>query len=225
MRAHKNRDTQMLDLLEPQVKKLFGRGLSLFALPELDMPLYLLESATDNQNTDEQYSPAQVEAIWANMPYWAFAWSSGRALAKYILDNPETVKDKNIADFGAGSGIVAIAALKAGAKSAVAVDIDPQALLATMLNAAKNDVSLKVAKEIPEEGIDLLVVGDVLYDPRNHDLAQQLFAQETPLIWAESVAQTKLAEHGPVASYEGETYPNIGGFDEHKEIHIYQHKL
>ena len=113
----------MLDLLEPQVKKLFGRGLSLFTLPELDMPLYLLESASDEQNTDEQYSPAQVEAIWANMPYWAFAWSSGRALAKYILDNPEIVKDKNIADFGAGSGIVAIAALKAGAKSAVAVDI------------------------------------------------------------------------------------------------------
>ena len=112
----------------------------------------------------------QIGEYWQQLPYWAFAWSSGRALAKYILDNPEIVKDKNIADFGAGSGIVAIAALKAGAKSAVAVDIDPQALLATMLNAAKNDVSLKVVKEIPEEGIDLLVVGDVLYDPKKSRL-------------------------------------------------------
>ena len=59
-----------------------------------------------------------TEAIWSNMPYWAFAWSSGCALAQYVMDHPQHVKGKLVADFGAGSGLVAIAALKAGAKHA-----------------------------------------------------------------------------------------------------------
>ena len=211
----------MLDLLDAQVRSLFERPLELHTLPELNMALYLLEEG----DTEKDFSPERIEAIWANMPYWAFAWSSGMALAKYILDNPALVKDKNIADFGAGSGLVAIAALKAGAKSAVAVDIDAQALLACMLNAGRNDVDLKVQKDLPESGIDLLLVGDVLYDPRNHQLADELFQQDTPVIWAESSAQTKLSEQSPVANFAGETFPNVGGFDEHKEIYIYHHKL
>lgn len=211
----------MLDLLEAQVQRLFSRPLELHTLADVDVSLYLLQA----QEQEEQFSPEQVEAIWSDMPYWAFAWSSGCALAKYIIDNPELVKDKNIADFGAGSGLVAIAAMKAGAKSAFACDIDGQALLASMLNAGRNDVDVKVGKELPEEGIDLLLVGDVLYDPRNHKLAEELFSQETPVIWAESSAQTKLGEYKPVADYAGETYPNVGGFDEHKEIFIYHHKV
>jgi predicted nicotinamide N-methyase len=191
-------------------------------MQELGIHLYLLDDSIEKN----LYSPAQVDTIWGDMPYWAFAWSSGRALAKYILDNPQLVRDKTICDFGAGSGIVALAAIKAGAKAAWACDLDQQALLASQLNASKNGMKVSICTDISEvEDLDMLVVGDVLYDPRNHKLAQHLFSQQLPLIWAESQAQTKLAQYGPLASYQAQTYPNLGGFDEHKDIYIYHHKI
>ncbi len=46
-------------------------------------------------------------------PFWAFAWAGGQALARYLLDHPETVAGRFVLDFGSGSGLVAIAAAKA----------------------------------------------------------------------------------------------------------------
>jgi len=210
-----------LAALHEQVESLFQSKLLQTQVSDIQMTLWLLEAPQE-----QDFSLAQVEAIWSNMPYWAFIWSSGRALARYLLDNPELVKDKVIADFGAGSGVVALAALKAGAKRAIAIDIDQAALLASEENAKLNEMSLDVSTTLDGlEGVDIILVGDVLYDPRNHGLAEQLFHQETAVIWAESRAQTKLSEYGPVASIESETLPNIGGFDEHKTIHIYHHGL
>ena len=209
-----------LEQLSGQIKDLFDASLKPCALPELDISLYLLEETIQ----DRQFSPEQVESIWANMPYWAFAWSSGRALARYILDNPQLVAGKRICDFGAGSAIVAIAALKAGASSAWACDIDPMAHVASRQNAQLNGFNLQCCDSIEEAGeVDLIVVGDVLYDTRNHGLAKTLFAQESEVLWAESRAQTKLSEYPPVAKYQAQTQPNIGGFDEHQFIHIYHH--
>ncbi|GAA6134961.1 50S ribosomal protein L11 methyltransferase [Oceaniserpentilla sp. 4NH20-0058] len=209
------------DRLNQQVAELFQSQLASISVEDIALTLWLMEVPQS-----QDFSPAQVEAIWSNMPYWAFVWSSGRALAKYLLSNPQLVEGKVIADFGAGSGVVALAALKAGAKRAIAVDIDPAALQACTANAALNKLNLEVATSLDElSGVDIILVGDVLYDPRNHGLAQTLFNQELGVIWAESRAQTKLSEYGPVASIDGETLPNIGGFDEHKTIHIYHHRL
>lgn len=207
--------------LNQQIAELFHSQLKQISVSDLNMSLWLLDPPSS-----QDFSPAQVDAIWSDMPYWAFVWSSGRALAKYLIDNPHLVKDKVIADFGAGSGVVALAALKAGAKQAIVVDIDEAALLACQENARLNQCEVTVVKTF-EEAMDaeVILVGDVLYDPRNHGLAEQLFNQEKALIWAESQAQTRLSQYGPVASIEGETLPNIGGFDEHKTIHIYHHGL
>lgn len=206
--------------LKDQINQLFSSDLAVKTLPQLQIDLHLLQPPTGNM----QFDIAQIEAIWSDMPYWAFAWSSGCALAKFILDNPALVAGKRIADFGAGSGLVALAALKAGAAYAVAVDIDPHALIAAQANAALNGLELAVASELPPEtDVDMIVVGDVLYDPRNHGLAQVLFQRKNAVIWAESQAQTRLSHLSPVAQYHGETYPNIGGFDEHQDIHIYHH--
>ncbi|WP_283789390.1 class I SAM-dependent methyltransferase [Bermanella sp. WJH001] len=210
-----------IDSLRQQVKRLFNSEITPQLINDVDLRLWLMVPPVD-----QNFSPAQIEAIWSNMPYWAFVWSSGRALANYVLENPHLVKDKVIADFGAGSGIVALAALKAGAKQAWVVDIDQAALEACEENATLNNQTVLTAKSLDEiEAIDLILVGDVLYDPRNHGLASILFTQETSVIWAESQAQTKLSQYGPVASLDSETVPNIGGFDEHKQIHIYHHGL
>src|SRR6266581_1789142 len=68
-------------------------------------------------------------------PYWAFAWAGGQALARFLLDHPERVAGRAVLDFGAGSGLVAIAAAKAGAASVTAADIDPFAAAAIAANA------------------------------------------------------------------------------------------
>ncbi len=207
--------------LNQQLADLFQSQLLETYLEDLDLRLLLLDPPAQ-----QAFSPAQVEAIWSNMPYWAFVWSSGRALAQYLLRHPHLVQDKVIADFGAGSGVVALAALKAGAKQAWVVDIDDVALKACEENARINDMTLngvKTLAALPE--VDLILVGDVLYDPRNHGLAQDLFTRDKSVIWAESRAQTKLSQYGPVASLESETLPNLGGFDEHKQIHIYHHRI
>ncbi len=100
-------------------------------------------------------------------PYWAFAWPGGQGMARYILDHPETVRGKCVVDFAAGCGIAAIAAMKAGAKSAVVVEIDPMAFAAVQLNAAHNHVAIENMGDIemtkPFKGADLILAGDVCY--------------------------------------------------------------
>jgi predicted nicotinamide N-methyase len=96
-------------------------------------------------------------------PYWAFAWGAGQALARFVLDNPNEVADKRVIDFGAGSGVAAIAAAKSGAREVVAVDTDPQSLRFVELNSQLNDVAVSVASELPDEW-DVMLVADVLYE-------------------------------------------------------------
>lgn len=114
-------------------------------------------------------------------PYWAFAWAGGQALARYILDHADAVRGKRVLDFGAGSGLVAIAALKAGAYAATAAEIDAFAAAAIALNAALNHVAIAV------ETADLLarapaawetvLVGDMCYErPLAERLTQWLSA-------------------------------------------------
>src|SRR5437016_4848522 len=77
-------------------------------------------------------------------PYWAFAWAGGQALARYLLDHPETVTGREVLDICSGSGIVAIAAAKAGASRVVAAEIDHFAAAAIALNAPLNGVTVTV---------------------------------------------------------------------------------
>jgi predicted nicotinamide N-methyase len=109
-------------------------------------------------------------------PFWAFAWAGGQALARYILDNPEIVRGKSVLDVASGSGLVAIAAMKAGAARAFAVDIDAFAIEAAQLNAALNDVFITASLADPvgeATDCDLVLVGDLFYD---RDLAARVFA-------------------------------------------------
>lgn len=109
-------------------------------------------------------------------PFWAFAWAGGQALARYVLDHPETVKDKRVLDFASGSGLVGIAAMTAGAAHVTAADIDAFALAAITLNAEANAVAVTPdgADLIGTDGgWDTVLAGDIFYE---RDLAARVFA-------------------------------------------------
>lgn len=102
-------------------------------------------------------------------PYWAIAWPGGQALARYVLDNPECVRGKRVLSFGSGGGLEAIAALRAGASSALCADVDPFANEVARRNAALNGVSIHttsddlIGRGLP--AIDVVLAGDVTYEP------------------------------------------------------------
>jgi predicted nicotinamide N-methyase len=118
----------------------------------------------------------QLEQIGLPPPFWAFAWAGGQALARYVLDHPDIVRGKNVLDMASGSGLVAIAAMRAGAASALAADIDAFAAHAATLNAALNDVRVETT-EADLIGVDVahdvILVGDLFYD---RDLAPRVLA-------------------------------------------------
>ncbi|WP_029011250.1 class I SAM-dependent methyltransferase [Azospirillum halopraeferens] len=101
-------------------------------------------------------------------PYWAFAWPGGQAVARHLLDRPDLVRGRRVVDFAAGSGLVAIAARRAGAASVLALEIDSFALAAIDLNAALNGVTVDARCEDligdPLPGVDLVCAGDVCYE-------------------------------------------------------------
>lgn len=101
-------------------------------------------------------------------PYWAFAWAGGQALARYLLDHPAEIAGRSMLDFGAGSGLVAIAAAKAGAAPVLAAEIDHFAAAAIAANAALNDVEITVRTADLLDTVDLrwdvVTAGDVCYE-------------------------------------------------------------
>ncbi|MEM0906175.1 MAG: 50S ribosomal protein L11 methyltransferase [Pseudomonadota bacterium] len=100
-------------------------------------------------------------------PFWAFAWAGGQAVARYILDEPDAVRGLRVLDVGAGCGIGAIAAVKAGALAVDANEVDPFAIAAIGLNAAANHVTVRALlgdclDETPQ--VDVVLVGDLFYE-------------------------------------------------------------
>ncbi len=106
-------------------------------VPEIALHL-AEESLAIWQKTEDELGALNVPP-----PYWAFAWAGGQALARFLLDNADSVAGKHVLDLGSGSGLSAIAAKKAGARSVLAADIDGMALAAVRLNAAANGVAVE----------------------------------------------------------------------------------
>ena len=105
-------------------------------------------------------------------PFWAFPWAGGQALARYVLDRPDLVAGRAVLDLAAGSGLVALAASLAGARSVVANEIDPYAIAAIRLNAAANEREIQTYQgNLLVEAVsdvDVVLAGDVFY---NRDMA------------------------------------------------------
>jgi predicted nicotinamide N-methyase len=191
------------------------------ALPQCPaVRLYLLNA----DFSSAALSPAEIEAAMHMPCYWLFCWASGQVLARHILEHPDTVRGKVVADFGAGSGVVAIACALAGARTVYACDIDPDSRDACELNARLNGVHLQVVSTLDEiaEPLDLVAVADVLYDRDNLPLLP-LFLRHAPQVL---LADSRLrnmpdTSYRLLGEYDSCTLPDLDEHAEFRRVRIY----
>lgn len=114
------------------------------------------------------HATAAKLAGWDDSPFWAFPWAGGQAVARHVLDHPELVRGRRVFDFASGSGLVALAALRAGAAAALASDVDPFCEAAVRANAELNGLAIpfRAGDPIgdPLDGFDVVLAGDVFYE-------------------------------------------------------------
>jgi predicted nicotinamide N-methyase len=168
---------------------------------------------------------AEIEPVWRSTeealarqgldpPFWAFAWAGGQALARYLLDHPEEVRGRRVLDFATGSGIVAIAAMKAGAAQTTAADVDPFCAAAVALNAEANGVAVRFTGEdllqASPPDVEVICAGDICYEwplaGRVHDWLKQARARGVRVLVGDP-GRAYLPREGlePLAVYEVQT--------------------
>ena len=154
----------MTVLTPNSAKRFILDNTALMAPPHVpEILLHLADEAHDLWLRTED----ELAAIGLPPPFWAFAWAGGQGLARYLLDHPATIRGKRVLDFASGSGLVAIAAAKAGAAEVTAADIDPFCATAIALNLEANQVKAEfLAADCvgSDAGWDVVLAGDVFYD-------------------------------------------------------------
>lgn len=203
-------------------------------LSTTDKPFYLW--LIDEHFCHQDLTPDIIEKLWANCPYWVFAWASGQVLAHYVLSHPALVKDKIVMDFGAGSGIIGLASLIAGAKQVICCDIDETSLLACRANEQLNQAILNGKKmaylrdlldlenQFGIKKVDVLLVADVLYDKRNLPLLD-IFLDFAEAVWvADSRIKTFAHPHyKKINTIENTTtLPDMDEAKQFNQVAIYQ---
>ena len=208
-------------VLQSALNQLLGdASLTACPLPATDLSLWLLDAA----NMDRAFSSEETRRILDEPPYWSFCWASGLALARFIAAQPQWVANKRVLDFGAGSGIAAIAAAKAGAAEVVACDLDPLALAACQANATLNGVQLQYCSDFfaQADRFDLVLVADVLYDRANLPLLDQFLSRGREALVADS--RVRNFQH-PLYRRLGElqacTLPDLAEPDEFRQVGLY----
>lgn len=166
----------------------------------------------------------QAAAILREPAYWVFCWASGQALARYLLQQPDIVRGKRVLDFGTGSGVVAVAAVMAGAARVVACDIDPLARRAADANRLLNAVDYVIAGDWNDidEPFDLVIAADVLYDRENLPFLQQFLQRAPEVLVADSrIKNFDAPPYRAVAQVQSSTWPDLDEFDEFRDVRIY----
>lgn len=190
------------------------------ALPGTDLKLWLI----DANNMDRAFSPEETRRILEDPPYWSFCWASGLALARFLAEQPEWVAGKRVLDFGAGSGVAGIAAMKAGAVEVVACDLDPLAIEACRANAELNGVTLEYSGDFfaEEDRFDLILVADVLYDRANLPLLDQFLSRGKQALVADSrVRDFQHPSYERLGILEALTLPDLAEPWEFRRVSLY----
>lgn len=189
-------------------------------LPDTDLKLWLI----DGDNMDRAFSPEETRRILHEPPYWSFCWASGLAMARYLAEQPQWVEGKRVLDFGAGSGVAGIAAVKAGALEVVACDLDPLAIAACQANAALNGVALGYSTDFFAEAdlFDLILVADVLYDQANLPLLDQFLSRGREALVADSrVRDFQHPLYRRIEILQAMTLPDLAEPEEFRHVSLY----
>lgn len=209
-------------ILNDRMRRTLSRGRVALTFPVgcPTLPLYLF----DPEVLEGPLTHDEAQAVVAEPAYWSFCWASGQMLAQYILDHPQLVEGRRVIDFGSGSGVVAIAAARAGARDVVACDIDPDSLAAVAANARLNEVDVTLCEDWANRpgDFDLITAADVLYDPENRPLLAH-FCDVAPQVL---LADSRVRDLGDdryrlQATREGRTWPDLHEFEEFNRVRIY----
>jgi predicted nicotinamide N-methyase len=189
-------------------------------LPGTDLKLWLI----DADNMDRAFSPEETRRILEEPPYWSFCWASGLVMARFLAEHRHWVEGKRVLDFGAGSGVAGIAAMKAGALEVVACDLDPVAIASCKANADLNGVTLNYSADFfaEDDRFDLILVADVLYDRANLPLLDQFLSRGKQALVADSrVRDFQHAAYERLGILEALTLPDLAEPWEFRNVSLY----
>ena len=199
-----------------------GAGLDFQVIPGCKgLELLLIEPGYEVRGLTQQ----QIDCLSDDPPYWILCWASGRAMAQALLDRKLDVRDKVVVDFGAGSGIVGIAAKMAGAREVFACDVDDASCQLTRLNAERNKIELNVVTgleqiEIP---VDRVLAADVLYEKANLRFLDLMLGVSDQVVIADSRLKTMPDER--FEHYETvvtTSFPDYGEAKANNEVKFYR---
>lgn len=212
----------LLDQLHRALRiKIPNGSLTLTPLPQCaTIQLWLLAPDYPQWQLDH----AQAAALMESPPFWSFCWASGQVLAAQILANPEWVAGKSLVDFGAGSGVVAIAAKLSGAREVWVCDQDPNALLAAEANALHNGVTLNTCDDLSNAPTaDVITVADVFYDRYNLPLLEQMQSKFGEILMADCRLKGEpLAGMAIIDFQRSHTVPDLSESDEFNNVYVYR---
>ena len=186
-----------------------------------EIRLYLLNEDYPQHNLTRE----ETEALMNEPPFWSFCWSSGQVLARWIMERKELVKGKNVLDFGTGSGIVAVAAARSGARKVLACDIDPVSLEAAKANAELNQVEIAVSRDFESssaDGFDVILAADVLYDADIFPMVKRFPELAPDVVLADSrVRDLALEPYRKIDQGVAVTCPDLHEPEEYRQVSIY----
>lgn len=213
----------LADYLRQRIPDCHLTRTTLPGVPELS--LYLINADYPRDNLDHD----QAAALMDKPPFWGFCWASGQVLARAILDNPEWVRDRYLVDFGAGSGIVGLAAAMVGARRVVICDQDPIALRAARLNAAAAGLEVELTSSLETlldgdpRALDMVTVADVFYDRDNLPLLDLLLERfRTVLVSDSRLGGRHLPGMDIIGRSESHTVPDLDESEAFNHVTLYQ---
>jgi predicted nicotinamide N-methyase len=186
-----------------------------------EIQLYLLSEDYPQHDLTRE----ETQALMNEPPFWSFCWSSGQVLARWIMERKELVKGRAVLDFGTGSGIVAVAAARAGARKVLACDIDPVSLEAVKANAELNHVEIAVSKDFQSaagEGLDVILAADVLYDVDIFPFVKRFPDLAFDVVLADSRVRDLILEpYRKIGQGQAVTCPDLHEPEEYRQVSIY----
>lgn len=184
-----------------------------------EIRLYLLS----HDYPQEALTDEERRVLMEEPPFWAFCWSSGQVLAKWIRDFQENLSGKRILDFGSGSGIAAIAAALSGAREVIALDTDPLACEAILANAELNSVTVATVGnlDLVKDDLDLILAADILYDRNNFQLLNIFTERAKRVVVADSRVKELSEPYARIGYGKAVTSPDLGEPKEYRHVDIF----